>query len=114
MPELDASLLRCRALEKSFSGVRVLRDVSLEIAAGEILCLAGENGAGKSTLMNLIGGVHRPDSGQMWMAGQIYSPANPLDAVKSGIGFVHQELNLFPNLSIVDNLFLTDYPSRRV
>jgi ABC-type sugar transport system ATPase subunit len=114
MPALEESLLRCHALEKSFSGVRVLKAVSVELVRGEILCIAGENGAGKSTLMNLIGGVHRPDSGQMWLAGESYSPASPVDAVAAGIAFVHQELNLFPNLSICDNIFLTDYPARKL
>ncbi|HYO83166.1 MAG TPA: sugar ABC transporter ATP-binding protein, partial [Bryobacteraceae bacterium] len=105
-------VLRCSALTKSFAGVTVLKGVSLYVAQGETVCIAGENGAGKSTLMNLIGGVHQPDSGTMEVAGQPYRPAGPLDAVAAGIAFVHQELNLFPNLSLAENILLTDYPHR--
>ena len=77
-----------------------------------MLGVVGENGAGKSTLMNLIGGVHRPDSGSMTFASQPYAPSTPKDAERRGIAFVHQELNLFGNLSIADNVFITGYPRR--
>lgn len=106
--------LACESLEKLFSGVRALKGVSLEVRAGETVAIVGENGAGKSTLMNLIGGVHRPDGGRMRVAGQPYEPATPLDAAVAGIAFVHQELNLFPNLSIAENIFLAGFPVRRV
>lgn len=99
-------LLQCESLTKTFSGVPVLREVSFSIDKGRILGIAGENGAGKSTLMNLIAGVHRPDSGRMVWNGEPYAPSGPLDAEQHGIAFVHQELNLFPNLSIADNIFL--------
>ena len=114
MPTPDHELFRCDALEKSFSGVPVLKRVTMRVAAGEVLCIAGENGAGKSTLMNVIGGVHQPDAGKMWVDGASYTPASPEDAAHARIAFVHQELNLFPNLSIAENIFLTDYPVRRV
>ena len=114
MSPSEAAILRCAGLVKSFAGVRVLKDVSLEIHRGETVCIAGENGAGKSTLMNLIGGVHQPDAGSMEIAGEAYAPRNPLDAASRGIAFVHQELNLFPNLSIAENILLTDYPEQRV
>lgn len=104
MPDL---ILECHDLYKSFAGVPVLRGVSLQVPAASIVGVVGENGAGKSTLMNLIGGVHTPDSGHMSIAGAPYQPRTPLDAQKHGIAFVHQELNLFPNLSIADNLFLS-------
>jgi ABC-type sugar transport system ATPase subunit len=104
MPEMPA--LDCRGLTKSYSGVPVLRGVDLSAASGAVLGVAGENGAGKSTLMNLIGGVTGPDAGEMLVGGAPYRPTRPLDAAARGIAFVHQELNLFPNLSIADNLFL--------
>ncbi|MEN9677464.1 MAG: hypothetical protein RIS76_3360 [Verrucomicrobiota bacterium] len=103
-------LLQIEAVGKSFFGVPVLRNVSLNVAEGRIVGLVGENGAGKSTLMNLLGGTLQPDAGSLRFRGVPYSPKNPGDARSAGIGFVHQELNLFPNLSIAENLFLTNFP----
>ena len=105
-------LLVIDSIRKGFGGVPVLRGVSLSIAPGRTLGLVGENGAGKSTLMNILGGNLRPDSGHMEWAGRPYLPASPSDASAAGIAFIHQELNLFPNLSIADNLFLTRFPVR--
>jgi ribose transport system ATP-binding protein len=105
-------LLQLEKIEKSFFGVPVLKGVSLQLAHGTTLGLVGENGAGKSTLMNILGGNLRADAGAMSIAGSDYRPANPRDAVKVGIAFIHQELNLFPNLSIAENLFLSQFPQR--
>ncbi|MFZ5831700.1 MAG: sugar ABC transporter ATP-binding protein [Planctomycetota bacterium] len=102
-----------RGVGKSFFQTRALSEVSLPIAAGEVLGLVGENGAGKSTLMNILGGVLPPDSGEMFLAGAPYLPRTPLEAAGLGIALVHQELNLFPNLSIAENLFLTELPTWR-
>lgn len=99
-------------MTRSFGGVPVLRDVSFSVPPGGTLGVAGENGAGKSTLMNLIGGNLAPDSGSMTLGGQPYAPRSPLEAARRGIAFIHQELNLFPNLSIAENLFLTAFPRR--
>jgi ABC-type sugar transport system ATPase subunit len=95
---------------QSFGGVPVLRDVSFALTAGRTLGLIGENGAGKSTLMNLLGGNLRPDAGRMLLDGQPYAPAHPTDAARAGIAFIHQELNLFTNLSIAENIFLAALP----
>ncbi len=103
-------MIEFRAITKSFGGVRVLRDVSFAAAAGRTLGLVGENGAGKSTLMNILGGNLRPDAGEMRIHGRPYAPRHPRDATRQGIAFVHQELNLFPNLSIAENLLLVDLP----
>lgn len=97
-------------LRKEFFGVPVLKDVSLEVLPGRVLGLVGENGAGKSTLVNLIGGVLQPDGGSMQIDAQPYAPTGVKDSVQRGVAFVHQELNLFSNLSIVDNLFITSFP----
>lgn len=103
-------MIEFRNIGRSFSGVRVLRDVSFTLPAGHTLGLVGENGAGKSTLMNILGGNLDPDSGQMLLAGRPYAPRSPHDAARHGLAFIHQELNLFPNLSIAENLFLTRFP----
>jgi len=104
------ALLSFAGIDKRFAGVPVLRQVSFAVGPGHTLGLVGENGAGKSTLMNILGGNLRPDAGQMRLSGQAYLPSSPADAARHGIAFVHQELNLFPNLTIAENLFLTRFP----
>jgi ABC-type sugar transport system ATPase subunit len=108
-----APLLEMRGVSKAFFGVEVLRDVSLSLAPGRVLGLVGENGAGKSTLMNILGGLLPTDGGTITLAGEDYVPSGPRDAAARGIAFIHQELNLFPNLSINDNIFITGYPRQR-
>ena len=104
-------LLQFEAVEKSFFGVRVLKAVSFDVGVGRVVGLVGENGAGKSTLMNMLGGNLQPDTGTLKFNGAAYAPRSPREAKAAGICFVHQELNLFPNLSIAENLFLTDLPT---
>lgn len=104
------ALLQVQDLCKSFFGVQVLHGVGLELRSGQVLGLVGENGSGKSTTMNIVGGVHRPDSGRMLLAGQDYQPKGPKDAQAAGIAFIHQELNLFKNLSVAENLFIGRFP----
>jgi ribose transport system ATP-binding protein len=101
--------LQFDGIDKSFNGVRVLKDVSFALPTGHTLGLVGENGAGKSTLMNILGGNHQPDAGQMRLNGLHYAPRHPTDATRRGVAFIHQELNLFPNLSIAENVFLTNF-----
>jgi ribose transport system ATP-binding protein len=95
---------------KRFSGVPVLRDVTFSVPHGHTVGVIGENGAGKSTLMNLLGGNLQPDSGRMLLGGAPHAPQSPAAAAHAGVAFIHQELNLFPNLSIAENLFLTAFP----
>lgn len=102
--------LEYTGIAKSFSGVPVLRGVSFVVRAGSTLGLVGENGAGKSTMMNILGGNLAPDGGRMILHGAPYAPVSPADAARAGIAFIHQELNLFPNLSIAENIFLTSFP----
>jgi ribose transport system ATP-binding protein len=97
-------------IDKSFFGVRVLRDVSFAVPQGRVLGLIGENGAGKSTLMNILGGVLPADGGRMRLDGAEYAPRNPREATRRGVAFIHQDLNLFSNLSIVENMFITGFP----
>jgi ribose transport system ATP-binding protein len=108
-----ASLLECADLEKRFFGVSVLKKVGFSLGTGLTLGIVGENGAGKSTLMNLLGGNLRPDGGVMTLQGQPYRPASPRAAAARGIAFIHQELNLFSNLTIAENIHLTSFPRKR-
>jgi simple sugar transport system ATP-binding protein len=96
--------LSLRAIGKSFGGVRALDDVSLDVAAGEIHCLAGENGSGKSTLIKVIAGVHRPDTGSIALGGQPIASLTPIGAVRHGVQVIYQDLSLFPNLTVAENL----------
>ncbi len=105
-------ILRVEGLTKSFFGVEVLHGVGFTLRAGEVLGLVGENGSGKSTTMNILGGVHQPDAGTITMGGAAYRPAGPRDAQAAGLAFIHQELNLFENLSIEENLFISGFPQR--
>lgn len=73
---------------------------------GEIHALAGENGAGKSTLMNIIDGIHQPDSGDVYINGEKVNIPSPAEAQKMGIGFVHQEIALCPDVSVAENIFM--------
>jgi ABC-type sugar transport system ATPase subunit len=106
-------LLEVEGIRKSFGGVPVLEDVGLCLEAGRVLGLVGENGAGKSTLMNVLGGVLAPDAGRMRLGGEAHRPRTPAEASARGIAFIHQELNLHPNLSVAENLFLSRLPRRR-
>ena len=105
--------LKLSNIKKSFFQVEVLHGIDLEIKKGEIHGLVGENGAGKSTLMNVIGGVFPPDSGAMEVNGTPYKPSTPKDAQNAKIAFIHQELNLFSNLTIAENLFIDNLPTNK-
>jgi len=113
IPREDA-IFECHGIEKSFSGVPVLRQVGFALRAGRVLGLVGENGAGKSTLMNILGGVLGSDAGQMWINGQPYAPSDAREAAARGVAFIHQELNLFGNLTVAENLHLPTFPRRRL
>src|SRR5580700_9727354 len=103
-------ILQLQGISKLFPGVVALSDVSLEVGPGEVVALIGENGAGKSTLMKILGGVHQPNAGRILINGQEVAIRSVADAVKIGIGFVHQELNNLDNLSVAANIFLGREP----
>src|SRR5918993_296668 len=92
-------------VSKAFGGVKALRGVTLSVAAGDAHALMGENGAGKSTLMKIAAGIHRPDSGRLLRNGGPAYLAYPRPALAAGIGLVHQETLLFPNLDVAENIF---------
>ncbi|MEU6720272.1 sugar ABC transporter ATP-binding protein [Nonomuraea sp. NPDC046802] len=100
------TILAMRAIGKSFPGVRALDGVSLTVGEGEVVALLGENGAGKSTLMNILAGVFKDYEGEIEIGGQVAHIHSPKDARRHGIAMIHQELNLVPELSIADNIFL--------
>ena len=109
---LTTPRLRMSAVQKSFGATRALKNVSFEVAAGEVHALIGENGAGKSTLMKILSGAHRPDSGTVELDGRPFVPANPLHARRSGIAMIYQELTLAPHLSVEENILLGEEPAR--
>ncbi|MCZ4058400.1 sugar ABC transporter ATP-binding protein [Pantoea sp. LMR881] len=99
-------LLELRGISKRFGAVKALQEVDLCLRAGEIHALAGENGAGKSTLMNIIDGILRPDSGEIVLNGQVVSIRSPREAQQLGIGLVHQEIALCPDISVYENIWM--------
>lgn len=99
-----------RGISKRFPGVIALDSVSLQIAPGEVIAICGENGAGKSTLMKILGGVHQPDEGEILVDGQPVKIENVNDAMRLGIAFIHQELNVLDNLDVAANVFIGREP----
>ena len=98
---------------KSFGANKVLGGVNLHVRPGEVHALMGENGAGKSPLMNILTGIHRADAGTIMVDGKEVTFKNNKDAEEHGIAFIHQELNIWPNLSVLENLFLMNQPKTR-
>lgn len=90
----------------SFSGIQVLKDVSLELEAGQIICLAGENGAGKSTLIKILSGAEKPDKGKITIFGTTYERMTPGQAMHLGIATIYQDADLVSSLTVSDNIFL--------
>jgi len=99
-------LLEMTGICKNFPGVTALDDVCRTLDSGEVLALLGENGARKSTLVKILSGVYTMDKGQIKINGDIVDIRNVWDAMKLGIGIIHQELNLIPDLTVYENIFL--------
>ncbi|HEY2976314.1 MAG TPA: sugar ABC transporter ATP-binding protein [Pyrinomonadaceae bacterium] len=99
-------------VSKAFGPTVALEGVKLDVAPGEIHALIGENGAGKSTLLNILAGSIRPDRGCINIDGQAYAPNSPQDARRQGIALIHQELSLFPHLTVAENILVGNEPTR--
>jgi erythritol transport system ATP-binding protein len=106
LPQTAAVILRAEQVTKVFPGTVALDKVDFNVYRGKVNALVGENGAGKSTLMKILAGVEPPTSGHLRMEGQEIHLRSPRDAEKLGIGIIYQELNLCPNLSVAENIFL--------
>ena len=99
-------ILQMKGINKSFSGVHVLHDVSFEMRAGEVRALAGENGAGKSTLMKILGGIYDCDSGEILIQGGKIGIGSVQDASRHGVSIIHQEIVLVQDMTVGENIFL--------
>ena len=108
------SILELTHIHKYFPGVHALNDVQFDMRAGEVHALLGENGAGKSTLIKIISGVHRPDEGRMTLFDKQVSFSNPRESKEAGIATIYQELGLYPDLTVAENIFMGHFPRHKV
>lgn len=106
-------VLALRGVHKSFGGVHALRGVDFELGAGQVVGLVGDNGAGKSTLIKTIGGVHRPDEGEIYLDDEWRGHLTPMAAQRLGIETIHQNLALIDTLDVAANIFLNRERMRR-
>jgi simple sugar transport system ATP-binding protein len=109
---MTAPVLALRGVNKSFGPIDVLHDISLEVKAGEVLCLLGDNGAGKSTLIRILSGVHQPSTGKIEMDGTATTFPTPRAAGEAGIATVHQFGGTFPLMSIGRSFFVGVEPTK--
>lgn len=100
------AFLELRGIRKSFDGVHALKGVDFDVQAGEVHGLVGENGSGKSTLMKVIAGVYTPDGGKIFMDGGEVADNSPFLSSTNGISVIYQDLSLFPNLTVVENIYM--------
>ena len=110
---MSDNILELKGITKRFGGVEVLHEVSFSLRPGEVHALLGENGAGKSTLVKVITGVHQPDGGEIILNGKSVDFSNALDSRKAGIAAIYQELSLFPDLDVAENIFIGRQPTTR-
>jgi ribose transport system ATP-binding protein len=108
------NILRMENVTKSFPGVKALDNVRFELNSGEVHALAGENGAGKSTFMKILTGIYKLDEGTIFYKGEQFIPLGPKHAQDVGISIIHQELNLLPDLTVADNIYVAREPRRRL
>jgi erythritol transport system ATP-binding protein len=105
-PAAEEILLKAEGITKVFPGTVALDQVDFNVYRGKVNVLIGENGAGKSTLMKILAGVEKPTRGRLLLDGKLISPNSPRDAARYGIGIIYQEMNLFPNLNVSENIFM--------
>lgn len=98
--------VKMNGIKKSFGNNHVLKGVNFSIEAGEVHALMGENGAGKSTLMNILTGIHKADAGEIQVNNEVVKYDDPSEAEGNGISFIHQEMNVWPDMTVVENLFM--------
>lgn len=103
---MSQSVLSIRNISKSFGGIKAVRDVSFDVQPGEVLGLIGPNGSGKSTLFNCVLGQLRPDTGQVTVKGTSVSGMRAADLNKLGVGRTFQQLSVFPQMSVIENIIL--------
>src|SRR3954465_9698720 len=101
-----APLLEMHGIVKTFPGVRALGGVDLDVRQGEVHCLLGQNGAGKSTLIKVLAAAHQPDDGTILIDGEPVTLASPQAALRAGIATIYQELDLVPELTVAENIYL--------
>ncbi len=109
---MNNALMKLTEINKYFPGVHALKDAQFDVRRGEVHALLGENGAGKSTMIKIMSGVHKPDTGDMILDGQSVSFNNPREAQKAGIATIYQELGLYPELSVAENIFMGHFPMK--
>jgi simple sugar transport system ATP-binding protein len=112
MVDSKQPVLEVTGIHKAFPGVKALSDAGLRLFPGEVHTLMGQNGAGKSTLIKVLTGVYQPDAGSIVLEGRAIQPRSTQDAQNLGISTVYQEVNLCPNLSVAENIFIGRYPRR--
>ena len=104
--------IKLKNISKKFPGVQALDDVDFFLKSNEVHALVGENGAGKSTLMKIIAGIQKPDTGTITLNGEKVEFNSPREAQNNGISIVHQEADLFPSLTVAENVFANDLPTK--
>ena len=99
-------MIKVEHIVKEFNSLKAVNDVSLEIKKGEIVCLIGPSGSGKSTVLRCINGLEKPESGKIYVNGELFDEKNKENytRLKSKMGFVFQHFNLFPNMTVLENL----------
>ncbi|MFP4329202.1 MAG: sugar ABC transporter ATP-binding protein [Spirochaetaceae bacterium] len=109
---MSDNILEVRSVSKAYEGVQALDQVSLSIKRGSVHCLVGENGSGKSTLIKIVGGVVARDSGEVVLDGQTFEKPSAIDAISAGVQIIYQDLSLFPNLSVAENISINQLIER--
>jgi len=107
------TVLELKHIKKSFNDITVLNDINVSLQKGKTYALIGNNGAGKSTIVKILAGIYQADAGQIYYNNELMNIKNPSDSLNIGLGFVQQELGLFDNLTIAENIFFNNAPDER-